>query len=171
MTKDEINLVLDAVLIGFKAERFMTDADYALQDKAMLILQEALASEAIEQLAQQALNKMAENARELGLDYEPDIPFGDNNPGLPWDEVPQAFNDWWNADYDPTGNPFEKDTHAYWAWAGWKAAEQPAQHEQPMPVAFWPDALTAQDPETLEYILGWNDCRQLMMEMLKREIK
>jgi hypothetical protein len=77
----------------------------------------------------EALDKKAENARELGLDYEPDIPFGDNNPGLPWDEVPQAFNDWWNADYDPTGNPFEKDTHAYWAWAGWKAAEQPAQRK------------------------------------------
>ena len=85
--------------------------------------------DALAQPAQQALNKMAENARELGLDYEPDIPFGDNNPGLPWDEVPQAFNDWWNADYDPTGNPFGKDTHAYWAWAGWKAAEQPAQRK------------------------------------------
>ena len=34
-----------------------------------------------------------------------------------------------------------------------------------------PDALTAQDPETLEYILGWNDCRQLMMEMIRKEIK
>jgi hypothetical protein len=45
MTKDEINLVLDAVLIGFKAERFMTDADYALQDKAVLVLQEALAEQ------------------------------------------------------------------------------------------------------------------------------
>ena len=92
----------------------------------------------------EALNKMAENARELGLDYEPDIPFGDNNPGLPWDEVPQAFNDWWNADYDPTGNPFEKDTHAYWAWAGWKAAEQPAQRkpltDEQLP-AMWTDAV------------------------------
>ena len=34
-----------------------------------------------------------------------------------------------------------------------------------------PDALTAQDPETLEYILGWNDCRQLMMEMIRKESK
>ena len=32
-----------------------------------------------------------------------------------------------------------------------------------------PDALTAQDPETLEYILGWNDCRQAVMEMLKEK--
>ena len=49
MTKDEINLVLDAVLIGFKAERFMTDADYALQDKAVLVLQEALAEQPAQQ--------------------------------------------------------------------------------------------------------------------------
>ena len=43
MTKDEIKLALEAVFIGFKAERFMTDADYTLQDKAVLVLQEALA--------------------------------------------------------------------------------------------------------------------------------
>jgi hypothetical protein len=43
MTKEAMKLALDAVLIGFKAERFMTDADYALQDKAVLVLQEALA--------------------------------------------------------------------------------------------------------------------------------
>jgi hypothetical protein len=30
-----------------------------------------------------------------------------------------------------------------------------------------PDALTAHDHETPEYKAGWNDCRQLMMEMLK----
>ena len=34
-----------------------------------------------------------------------------------------------------------------------------------------PDLLTAHDPETPEYRNGWNDCRQLMMEMYKREIK
>jgi len=40
-----LELALDAVLIGFKAERFMTDADYALQDKAVLVLQDALAEQ------------------------------------------------------------------------------------------------------------------------------
>ena len=34
----------------------------------------------------------------------------------------QAFNDWWDSGYDPTGNPFRKGSAAYWAWAGWKAA-------------------------------------------------
>ena len=32
-----------------------------------------------------------------------------------------------------------------------------------------PDALTAHDPETLEYRTGWNDCRQAVMEMLKEK--
>lgn len=51
MTKDEIKLALDAVLIGFKAERFMTDADYTLQDRAVLVLQEALNASLAEQPA------------------------------------------------------------------------------------------------------------------------
>ena len=33
-----------------------------------------------------------------------------------------AFNDWWDSDYDDSTNPYEKDTFAYWAWAGWQAA-------------------------------------------------
>jgi len=48
-----------------------------------------------------------------------------------WDN--EAFNDWWDSDYDDSTNPYEKDTFAYWAWAGWQAAlAQPAQE----PVAF-----------------------------------
>jgi hypothetical protein len=80
MTKDEIKLALEAVLIGFKAERFMTDADYVLQDKAVLVLQNARAAQ----------------------------------------------------------------------------------------TAAIPDALTAHDHETPEYKAGWNDCRQLMMEILRK---
>jgi hypothetical protein len=34
----------------------------------------------------------------------------------------EAFNDWWNNDYDDSTNPYEKDTFAYWAWAGWQEA-------------------------------------------------
>jgi hypothetical protein len=45
-----------------------------------------------------------------------------------WDAIPDAFNEWWDADYDDTGNPYRKDSPAYWAWSGWKAAsKQPAQ--------------------------------------------
>jgi hypothetical protein len=37
-----------------------------------------------------------------------------------WDN--EAFNAWWDSDYDDSANPYEKDTFAYWAWAGWQAA-------------------------------------------------
>ena len=34
-----------------------------------------------------------------------------------------------------------------------------------------PDTLTNSDGETPEYVNGWNDCRQLMMEMIRKESK
>ena len=54
-----------------------------------------------------------------------------------WDTPSKAFNAWWDSDYDDSTNPYEKDTFAYWAWAGWQAAlAQPAQE----PVAWmWKD--------------------------------
>ena len=33
----------------------------------------------------------------------------------------EAFDDWWDAPIDMTGNPFRQDCAAYWAWAGWVA--------------------------------------------------
>jgi hypothetical protein len=45
-----------------------------------------------------------------------------------WDTPSEAFNAWWNGEYDDSTNPFTKDTFAYWAWAGWQAAlAQPVQ--------------------------------------------
>jgi hypothetical protein len=45
-----------------------------------------------------------------------------------WDTPSEAFNAWWNNDYDDSTNPFRLESGAYWAWAGWKAAlAQPAQ--------------------------------------------
>ena len=41
-----------------------------------------------------------------------------------WDKPSTSFNDWWNGDYDDAKNPFEKDSAAYWAWAGWQAAQR-----------------------------------------------
>jgi hypothetical protein len=41
-----------------------------------------------------------------------------------WDKPSANFNDWWNGDYDDSANPFEKDSAAYWAWAGWQAAQR-----------------------------------------------
>lgn len=46
-----------------------------------------------------------------------------------WDAIPDAFNKWWDADYDDTGNPFRKNSPAYWAWAGWKAASKQPEQE------------------------------------------
>ena len=37
----------------------------------------------------------------------------------------EGFNDWWDGDYDDSANPFEQDSAAYWAWAGWKSAKRP----------------------------------------------
>jgi hypothetical protein len=39
-----------------------------------------------------------------------------------WDRPSASFNEWWDVDYEDPANPFEKDSHGYWAWAGWKAA-------------------------------------------------
>ena len=50
-----------------------------------------------------------------------------------WDAIPDAFNEWWDADYDDTGNPYRKDSPAYWAWSGWKAASKQPEQE---PVAW-----------------------------------
>lgn len=36
-----------------------------------------------------------------------------------------SFNDWWDSEYDDSENRFEKDSAAYWAWAGWQAAQRP----------------------------------------------
>jgi len=49
-----------------------------------------------------------------------------------WDNIPQAFNDWWNADYDDSTNPFRLNSPAYWAWSGWSAANK----EKQEPVAW-----------------------------------
>lgn len=37
----------------------------------------------------------------------------------------EGFNAWWDSDYDDSANRFEKDSAAYWAWAGWQAAKRP----------------------------------------------
>ncbi len=46
-----------------------------------------------------------------------------------FDAIPDAFNEWWDADYDDTGNPYRKDSPAYWAWSGWKAASKQPEQE------------------------------------------
>ena len=46
-----------------------------------------------------------------------------------WDKPSDAFNAWWDGEYDDSTNPYEKDTFAYWAFAGWQAALAPPEQE------------------------------------------
>ena len=34
------------------------------------------------------------------------------------------FNAWWDSDVMPSANPFAEGSAAYWAWAGWQAAQR-----------------------------------------------
>ncbi len=84
---------------------------------------------------EQALDKKAENARELGLDYEP-----------VWDNLPS------NKDVEDVMRMKRLNQLAT------PPAAQPAV----------PDAMTSADiQEHIEYVAGWNDCRQAILEMMK----
>ena len=96
---------------------------------------------------QQALDRMAENARELGLDYEP------------VQQEPVAF-------FDPQSKGF------YWAKPT-KVIPPVTVDVEPLPLytspqqPAVPDALTIADKDSADYHEGWNDCRALMLEMRK----
>jgi|APGre2960657373_1045057.scaffolds.fasta_scaffold51917_5 hypothetical protein len=105
--------------------------------------------------ADEALNKMAENARELGLDYEPEqMTTTENNggktgwpPGLLQDDC-KGLSKWLANQPDAKRRVREA------------LAEQP-----PQPAV--PDAIGPNEDELPAYAAGWNDCRQLMLEMRK----
>jgi hypothetical protein len=41
-----------------------------------------------------------------------------------WDKPSASFNAWWNSDVMSPANPFAEGSAAYWAWAGWQAAQR-----------------------------------------------
>jgi len=97
---------------------------------------------------EQALDKKAENARELGLDYEPV-----QEPVA----IPEYIRD---AAKHLHENRFEPSFMVR-AIVGWINGTSPAHPSVP-------DAIHHTDlNESLEYIQGWNDCRQAMLEMMK----
>ncbi len=48
-------------------------------------------------------------------------------PAAKWDKPSASFNDWWDSNHSDPANPFAEGSAAYWAWAGWKAAQRPWQ--------------------------------------------
>ena len=46
-------------------------------------------------------------------------------PAAKWDKPSASFNDWWDSYHIDPANPFAEGSAAYWAWAGWKAAQRP----------------------------------------------
>ena len=41
---------------------------------------------------------------------------------IAWDKPSASFDEWWDSYRHDNANPFDTDSFAYWAWAGWKAA-------------------------------------------------
>ncbi len=41
-----------------------------------------------------------------------------------WDKPSASFDEWWDSDVMPSANPFAEGSAAYWAWAGWQAAQR-----------------------------------------------
>jgi hypothetical protein len=99
-----------------------------------------------------ALDKMAENARELGLDYEPahvqpvatlfgSLPVYDTTPPAAQPAPPECQTE------------AEKTAFAFGWWKALESVRQPAV----------PDAII-EAGESPDYRDGWNDCRQTMLK-------
>jgi hypothetical protein len=128
MTKDEaLKLALEALELEDMACRYEKESTPEHIAKAITAIKQVL-----------ALDKMADNARDLGLDYEP-------HKGLS-EHITQATNG--RVCIDPvTGDV--------------GIGSPPAQPAVP-------DAMTSADiQEHIEYVAGWNECRQAMLEMMK----
>lgn len=104
-------------------------------------------------LANAALDKKAENARELGLDYEP------VQEPVAWVNAEKRTFEWngpvlWNT---PTVAVLEKIP----------LYTTPPNVATPLAAPVVPDVMTTAEGEHPEYVQGWNDCRQLMLQTRK----
>ncbi len=129
----EIKKSLDLALEALEEVAARTGARWALEQGYAGHLE---AITAIKQA--RALDKKAENARELGLDYEPSAKVRDFWEG--YVPEPQYSVNCVNHDCDKC-----------------KAAARPAV----------PDAFGTREGEHPQYIQGWNDCRAEMLRGMK----
>ena len=149
---------------------------------------------------EQALDKKAENARELGLDYEPVLKDNSNYRYDPPVAEPVA---WVTAEDVKVFNTVQGESVFLFKKNGkWNVPLYTTPPAQPAPVQELqryspdgeggmeldslgayiklqdvaappaqpavPDAMTSADiQEHIEYVAGWNDCRQAMLEMMK----
>jgi hypothetical protein len=128
---------------------------------------------------EQALDKKAENARELGLDYEPEqelvaiehcIWARNGNTPCPhtsplqreWVGLTDEERDAMIGVTDLSGTYYYDDLYAVILLAEGKLKEKNATAQ---PVV--PDAIGPNEDELPSYAAGWNDCRQAMLEMRK----
>jgi hypothetical protein len=110
-----------------------------------------------------ALDKKADNARELGLDYEPVLKDNSNYRLDPSVAEPVA-----SAAYDMVDRFLRNNLSSDADYAEYSAALDALYTTQPAAQPAVPDAFGTREGEHPQYIQGWNDCRAEMLSMRKR---
>ena len=122
---------------------------------------------------EQALDKKAENAREMWLDYEPDG-MHHNKP----QKRPQNCGTGYCSCIECVMEPAQQEPvaylcenavgHKYFRWKKPSSTYKPiALYTTPPAQLAVPDAIGPNEDELPSYAAGWNDCRALMLEMRK----
>jgi hypothetical protein len=151
-------------------------AELDATNRQVEILSDALAEsrrEVASLKANAALDKKAENARELGLDYEPAkysdiVSDGGMDPRNQFD-VPPAAQRQWVGLTDEELNNFLK---AVWGREVTpkhfiQAIEAKLKEKNTAAQPAVPDAFGTREGEHPQYIQGWNDCRAEMLKGMK----
>jgi hypothetical protein len=178
MTKDK---ALDLALAALECKDGWGSSIRSQKERAITAIKQA-----------RALDKKAENARELGLDYEPvqDVSLIDEgktaaqpapsqygSPELQAMIVARAIEKDRAAQPAPVQEPVAvvgEDKHG--PFVDWLGDRSSFYERNPVGTKFYttppaqpavPDAIGPNEDELPAYAAGWNDCRQAMLEMMK----